>query len=99
MMGVCVAWFIATLLATIFQCSPIGNAWEIALYETSKCLSYPTLVFGIELSNALIDVMILVLPLNQVRKLQMSRAKKLGVALVFLLGGGYVLLSLPNYLS
>ena len=86
--GLCIAWLIANLLIVAFQCSPVRAMWTIASYSTGKCLTYPSQVMGSELTNIVIDVVILVLPLNEIRGLQMPRAKKIAVAAALMTGGG-----------
>lgn len=75
---------------TLFACNPPGALWNLQWYLRSKCLHYPDEVLGLELSNAVIDVVILVLPLDELRRLQTQIGRKVAVGFALLLGGGYV---------
>ena len=77
------------LLATIFQCHPIKAAWNQLLIIEGKghCIPAGTYIFGYELTNVFIDVCILCLPINMIRRLQLPLRRKISVSSIFLLGG------------
>ena len=85
----CLLWFIAMLLATIFQCHPIKAAWnQLSVIEGSgHCLKSGRYIFGYELTNVFIDVCILCLPIYMIRRLQLPLRRKITVSSIFLLGG------------
>ena len=89
-MGIVVAWLLATLLLTVFACTPPSAVWNIEAYQNAKCLAYPKEVFGVEFSNVVIDVVILILPMDEIRRLQMGTGRNIAVSGAFLLGGGQV---------
>lgn len=96
--GLCVVWCIVTLFLIIFQCSPVAAAWNIIAQLTGagECMPASHIVFGSELANVVLDVMILSLPVYMVRRLQLPTRRKWGVSSIFLLGGLYVARSCPS---
>ena len=88
--GVCIVWYLIMLFIVIFQCSPVDAAWRYELQLTpgaSKCLQIGRVIFGLEISNVIIDVSILVLPIFMVQRLQMKTSRKISISSIFLLGG------------
>ena len=84
----CGAWSIVSFFVTIFQCSPIYALWDVELQRTTgKCMAAATVVLGIELSNVLLDVVILALPVVMVSRLQLAASRKFSIICIFLLGG------------
>lgn len=81
------AFWAASMLATIFNCWPIYWSWLNSLSPAGHCINYNIfwLVMGVVVE--ILDICILVLPVRQVMKLQLSTQKKVGVASIFLLGG------------
>ena len=86
---VCVIWLLVGLPIIIFQCSPIQAAWRWELHATgvAKCNSMPPALFGLEIANVVVDIMILCLPIYMIQRLQMTAAKKRSVVAIFLVGG------------
>ncbi|KAI0485062.1 hypothetical protein GGR56DRAFT_56786 [Xylariaceae sp. FL0804] len=84
--GICVAWFIVFLFINIFQCQPISALWE-TFGAAQYCIANGPLWLGFELTNLLLDVLILVLPVSMLRQLQLAPVQKRSVAGIFLLGG------------
>ncbi|KAM0794379.1 hypothetical protein BDR22DRAFT_895231 [Usnea florida] len=85
----CVLWAIVAVFLLIFQCTPVSAAWNLELETTpgaATCLP-SSLDFGLEISNVILDVLILALPVHMIRNLQMKFSKKIGIIGVFLLGG------------
>ena len=85
--GFSLAWGLAALLLVIFQCTPIYAAWDLVAAQSARCIAFGNLILGYELTNMLLDVAILVLPLRAVFKLKMNLSKKITVAGIFCLGG------------
>lgn len=84
--GLCLAWGLAALLLVIFQCTPTYAAWDMVAAQTARCIAFGNLILGYEITNMLLDVAILVLPLRAVFKLKMNLSKKVTVAGIFCLG-------------
>lgn len=81
-----VAWCIATILGQIFLCRPISASWHPDLLFTDKCNDVQAYLTAITISNVLIDVVILCLPIHMVSKLRLPTRKKIVVSGIFMLG-------------
>lgn len=82
----------------IFQCKPIHLAWTgWAAEEPGHCLDIYKLVLGNGIINLVMDAVIIGLPIYETFKLQLSKPKKYGVALMFAMGFAYahLFLSFP----
>ena len=83
-----IAWGIAVILVSIFQCNPVRGAWDLTVPAT--CITLPKFYLGNAVPNIAMDVIILALPIPNVWTLQMSIRQKYVVSGLFLLGGLYV---------
>ncbi|RWA11981.1 hypothetical protein EKO27_g3116 [Xylaria grammica] len=84
-----IGWAIAVLIVNLLQCRPLRAFWQLelqALPET-QCLDFILYFVGNSIANTVIDFCTLVLPIHEILKLQISKAKKIGVCGIFLLGG------------
>ena len=80
-----VLWAISSLFLYIFQCKPIARTWNQSV--PGKCLGVKETSLGIAIPNIVTHVVILVMPMNHVRRLQLQRIQQIAVTLIFLLGG------------
>lgn len=83
----CIAWLFASTFALVFLCSPMSAAWDPKLIFSSKCRDVQAMYYGVSISNMLLDVIILCMPMPVIWGLPLSRSKKLGCCGVFCLGG------------
>lgn len=84
-----VMWWLAGVLVDIFQCNPVGKAFDISIpINEGHCISQTGYCLGMIIPNILIDVMILCLPTFEVSKLHLPRSQRAALASVFLLGAG-----------
>jgi hypothetical protein len=84
---VTVMWGIASVIAGIFQCSPVSYSWTS--WDGTKsgtCVSINGLIWSHAVLNIAIDLWLLAIPLSQLVHLQLSWSKKCGVILMFCLG-------------
>lgn len=81
-----IVWWIAVILVTFLQCTPLNGMWELFTVKTT-CMDKLGLFIGNAIPNLSIDVLILALPLYEVARLQMTKLKKTGILAIFLLGG------------
>lgn len=86
--GLVISWCLAVFITVLLQCRPIALNWNKALEGT--CIDPKQFFFGNAISNLLIDVVILALPIPMVLQLQLRLSQKLTVLGIFLLGGLYV---------
>ena len=83
---ICITWFVLLLFLNIFVCRPIHIMWD-TIGSTDHCMSRGRLWLGMELTNLLLDVIILCLPLSMLKALPLTVSQKFHVACIFLLGG------------
>ncbi|CAG8885681.1 unnamed protein product [Penicillium egyptiacum] len=88
--GISVAWCIAIILVSIFQCTPIARAWDTRIPGT--CINLKASFIGNAVPNIVTDILILSLPVRVVWRLHASLTHRLSVIGIFLLG------SLSRYL-
>lgn len=75
-----------------FQCMPIRAAWEGWAKEfPAKCIDFPAVALSNGIVNILLDVGMLSLPIYEVTKLNLTRRKKINIAVMFSMGFMFVL--------
>ncbi|KXH51452.1 hypothetical protein CSIM01_08238 [Colletotrichum simmondsii] len=93
MAGIVLAWFIAVILVTIFQCLPVHAFW--ARYDAVNPLSSDQYTCGVDVKmffkgnsipNIITDALVVLLPIPYVWKLQLHKAQKFALAGIFALG-------------
>lgn len=94
-MAFCAATTVAFTLVTIFQCHPIIYVWNKDL-KGGRCVNYNSAAWANAGINIVQDIIIILLPMNELRHLQLNRKKKIGMYAMFGVGS---LLVLPLYLS
>ena len=78
-------------MAIIFQCTPIDFAWTRWDGEhQGKCLDFNPIVWTIAVVGIALDLWMLAIPLHTLRGLNLGTRKKIGVALMFIVGTLYV---------
>lgn len=85
-MVLCVLWCVIILSLMAFKC-PVNTAWDSRLALTAQCFPYGSFALGAELSNLVLDVAILAIPVCVVSSLQLGTQQKVLLASIFLLGG------------
>ena len=83
LLGILVAFWISFALANIFQCTPV-NYWWNRLIPGGKCINIDLFFRAYSPPNIITDVLILLLPIRFVWKLEATKAKKIGLTLIFL---------------
>ncbi|KAF2176841.1 hypothetical protein K469DRAFT_605642 [Zopfia rhizophila CBS 207.26] len=76
---------IAFVILTIFQCTPIEKAWLKGAVE-GHCVSLPWFRWTWTAFNLFTDLLIFMIPMPVISRLQMSLSKKIGLAIVFVIG-------------
>lgn len=77
-------WFSLTCL-TIFECIPIAAFWDRAI-QNAKCMDLARVTLASGVLNLLTDVLILCLPIPMVWGLNTTKAQKVTLTGIFLLG-------------
>ncbi|KAI0096625.1 hypothetical protein GGR51DRAFT_567124 [Nemania sp. FL0031] len=81
----CIVWFIVATLVIALQCMPVQAYWE-HFDLPPYCLEYPRVLLGYEISNLIIDVATLCIPIGTVLRLKLPWSKKAPIIGIFLLG-------------
>ena len=84
-----ICWSIAIVFSNLFQCIPVKAAW-IRPYPHSKCINNNASLLGTAVTNVLLDVVILILPMAPVWSLSLTIRQKVTLTAIFLLGALYV---------
>ncbi|KAL0930145.1 CFEM domain-containing protein [Colletotrichum truncatum] len=85
--GLCLAYAVAFIFATLFQCWPINHAWlQLEEDHLGRCNNIHLQGWLSAAFNIVLDLIILILPLHQLYLLQMPLKKKLMVMGVISMG-------------
>ena len=82
--SIVVGWFLAGEAMSIWTCIPIRKAWNPTL--PGHCLDRSRKSYGTAISNILIDLIILVLPMPMLWRLNIEASRKIGLIGVFAAG-------------
>jgi hypothetical protein len=82
---ICIGSFLAIGLTAVLQCFPLAYVWDKTI-EGGHCIDQLAFYRWISFPNIFTDLCMLVLPLPLVWSLNMSRAQKAGLTVVFLTG-------------
>jgi hypothetical protein len=77
LIAVMIMWCTAILLTGIFVCTPIRKAWSPLI--PGKCISLVPFYYGMQIPNVMTDLLILLLPFNEIRRLDLPLNQKVGV--------------------
>ena len=79
---VVVAW--GVIFTFFFSCTPVRRVWDLSV--PGHCIDFSGLVLGSAISNVVIDLILLLLPLPMLWRLQMSIVRKASLTIAFALG-------------
>lgn len=71
----------------ILGCRPIEASWNLAAMRGAKCIDKKAVYYALSVTNILMDVVCLVLPLKIIIPLQMGRRQKWSLIALFATGG------------
>ncbi|EMR65430.1 putative integral membrane protein [Eutypa lata UCREL1] len=77
----------------LFACHPVRKAYSVIEAVDGTCLTLPALYIAVAICNIVTDVILFTLPLPMVYSLNMPKAQKWGVVLVFGIGSITVITS------
>ncbi|KAI1430528.1 hypothetical protein GGR50DRAFT_701562 [Xylaria sp. CBS 124048] len=86
MMVVVTGFWIGTVVADLLNCIPLKYVWVNSLDDPRFCFNFNYFWLATGIVEALIDVLILLLPIPIVTKLQVKGSKRWGIVGVFLVG-------------
>ncbi|KAB8290819.1 hypothetical protein EYC80_008456 [Monilinia laxa] len=87
-MALVITWSVSFFFANLFTCYPITPFVEP--FYNHKCMRALDMWYAMSVSDILVDIMILALPVPMVWQLKLRLKQKVGVLLMFLLGRLYV---------
>ncbi|KAK7438116.1 integral membrane protein [Colletotrichum acutatum] len=85
--GLSCIWALYTALLGFVICQPIQSAWDITVTKTG-CGNYTVAFSAVAIFDIIADIVIVVLPIKVVSGLQMARAHKVALYVVF--GAGFM---------
>ena len=83
----CLIWCIAMTFVTVVQCIPLKDAWNPLRLTEGKCVLFGLYTLFLEITNNVLNIVVLVLPIFVIRKLQLPARQRWILSLLFLLGG------------
>ena len=83
----CSVWLLSAILTDLLQCSPISAAFREKFFNSKQCLPVQTWYFGVAITNMMLDIVILVMPIWMIMDLRLPTAKKFKLCGIFGLGG------------
>ncbi|KAN0110877.1 hypothetical protein V8E51_007264 [Hyaloscypha variabilis] len=84
-LGIVITWSAASVISTIFQCNPVAGFWDSKI-PGMKCYNTDAFWYAYAIINIITDVAVLLLPLQQVRKLHLPVMERVGVGAIFAIG-------------
>jgi hypothetical protein len=92
-------WWLSILLLATFQCAPVRAAFDRDAAKDGKCMAKQAYFLSNGIPNIVTDMMILCLPILEIRRLQLKSAQRLAIATVFLMGMFVVVASICRLVS
>ncbi|BCS24862.1 CFEM domain-containing protein [Aspergillus puulaauensis] len=87
MLAISLVWAIVSFFVLLFSCSPISYYWDMWDGEhTGKCMSHDKILVAHSVSNIVLDVLIVAIPMPTLATLHMPLEKRLGVCVMFAVG-------------
>ena len=83
--GTCVLWCFPGVLIQLLSCLPLEANWNFLV--PGKCIGVKAYGIIIACLEVVLDFIILVLPVREISRLQMSVQKKVALCCIFLIGG------------
>ena len=81
------AWGISFFFVIVFQCTPIASQWNnLEIRNQKNCVAQKPFYYANSITDLILDIFILALPLPMVARLQLPLKQKLAVGGMLLLG-------------
>ncbi|KAI0535409.1 hypothetical protein GGR58DRAFT_443285 [Xylaria digitata] len=80
-----VMYYTAAIIVESLQCTPQNKVWDPTV-QGGYCINFAAIELTTSSINVISDLVILLAPQHVIWRLQLSRTKKLGVALIFAVG-------------
>lgn len=89
-MAVLISTWIAFVVAATTQCSPVAYAWDKTI-PNGKCFNLGAYYSATNVPNTVTDFAMVIIPMPTIWHLHISKIRKLGLTMIFVCGGMYVL--------
>ncbi len=83
-LAITVAWTVSFFFANLFTCYPISP--YIEAFYGNNCVNGLALWYSMAITDVIVDVFIILLPIPVVLKLQLPLHQRIGVLAMFMLG-------------
>lgn len=90
-----VLFYLSIIIALLLSCSPVQRIWDKTV--PGRCINLKHINLTAAIVNLLLNVIILLLPQKVIWGLQMSRAQRTGLSMMFAVGLTYVTLPISYY--
>ncbi|KAK4655161.1 hypothetical protein QC762_404195 [Podospora pseudocomata] len=80
-------WGLAGTIASVFNCVPVEEAWELPINDERYCYNYNIVWLVMGIFEVILNIMILGLRMASLRKLNIPLANKLSAGRIFFLRG------------
>lgn len=84
--AIVIGFWIGCTVANLLNCFPMRYVWINSLSDPRYCFNYNIFWFASGLAEAVIDILIIILPIKIVLGLHLSIRQKIAVASVFMIG-------------
>ncbi|KAH0140369.1 integral membrane protein, partial [Aureobasidium melanogenum] len=86
LLAIVICQALANVFTCIFQCTPVAGAYTVELQKTAKCVNITAFYLTNAALTIVTDLSTYILPFHLVRKLQISKRQKVGLAVMLGLG-------------
>jgi hypothetical protein len=86
MIGFCTSSVLVFVPVTILQCQPVSFAWNKSFSGGGKCVNYNAAAWANAGINIVQDILIVLLPMNELRALRLG-GMNVGIYALFGVGG------------
>ena len=91
-LAIVVCWTVSFFFANLFTCYPISPFIEP--FYKHNCVNGLALWYAMAITDVIVDVFIIIMPIPMVLRLHLPLAQRIGVLIMFMLGATYVLVEL-----
>ena len=82
--ALCLLWYTAATFVFLFQCSPVQVGWNPD--ADGNCLNLRNVYYGITVSNAMVDVVVMLMPVRVIWRLKLPLKQRIVLILIMCLG-------------
>ncbi|KAH9904415.1 hypothetical protein F4778DRAFT_61982 [Xylariomycetidae sp. FL2044] len=86
LMGATILWVLLRTFLAIFHCLPVAAFWDKSIPNAVCPIDDSTFFFWSVLAHAILDLIIMALPIFQIRNLKLKTSQKIGVSAMFAFG-------------